>query len=85
MEGRIFDGIAQAGIAATTLQVECRETLCRTYIDYPAGTEVSASTVDQFSALFQSLGVTAVPGFFGFMDRLPMRIIYLSREADAEP
>lgn len=86
MEGRIYDAIAQTGISANTLQVECRETLCRVYIDYPADTEISPADNSLLVPHYQDLGLTVATAFRGSIEnRLPVGIVYLSRDMDSVP
>jgi hypothetical protein len=84
MEGRILDRISQSGFAATTMQVNCHETICCVIITYPPGADVSFATIDQFS--FEGLEFKeGAPAFFGFLERMPVRIMYLFRNDETMP
>jgi hypothetical protein len=81
MESQILDQVSQvSGLSLVTLDAECRETICRVKLFYPARTN-ALSSLDQLKPIAKQLG-------FGHIvqaatigeDDVPMSLIYLQRE-----
>ena len=82
-ESRILSEVAQvASLAVTSLEVECRETICRLKLFYPPGTD-TLSSAGRFEPLADVLGFAdptevVTVGETG----VPMSLVYFQRNED---